>query len=60
MASLIYDIIMQSWLLVQKFKPNSLKQAHDCTDYKNKIALLNPLKTTPEYTRAGLYGKCVL
>ena len=24
------------------------------------IVVLNPLKTSPEYTRAGVYGKCVL
>ena len=24
------------------------------------IGLINPLKTSPEYTRAGVYGKCVL
>ena len=22
--------------------------------------VFNPLKTSPEYTRAGVYGKCVL
>ena len=25
-----------------------------------KFLIINPLKTSPEYTRAGVYGKCVL
>ena len=24
------------------------------------VEIFNPLKTSPEYTRAGVYGKCVL
>ena len=30
-----------------------------CSGY-NVYINLNPLKTSPEYTRAGVYGKCVL
>ena len=31
------------------------------TSVKNMIDYsLNPLKTSPEYTRAGVYGKCML
>ena len=33
------------------------------TSYNNRIVdhnSVNPLKTSPEYTRAGVYGKCVL
>ena len=26
----------------------------------NEDKMLNPLKTSPVYTRAGVYGKCVL
>ena len=25
-----------------------------------RFEFLDPLKTSPEYTRAGVYGKCVL
>ena len=25
-----------------------------------KLFMINPLKTSPVYTRAGVYGKCVL
>ena len=31
---------------------------HVCTDGQDLS--LNPLTTSPEYTRAGVYGKCVL
>ena len=27
---------------------------------KTKDSAVNPLKTSPEYTWAGVYGKCVL
>ena len=34
------------------------------TDQKHKIMIkhyiLNPLKTSPKYTQAGVYGECVL
>ena len=26
----------------------------------DRSALLNPLKTSPEYTRTGIYGTCML
>ena len=28
--------------------------------YKLPLEHFNPLKTSPEYTQAGVYGKCVL
>ena len=27
---------------------------------KGVLTLINPLKTSPEYTQTGVYGKCVL
>ena len=29
------------------------------TEYASTKLLFNPLKTSPEYTRAGVYGKCM-
>ena len=28
--------------------------------FYNNPKYINPLKTSPEYTRAGVYGKCML
>ena len=36
----------------------SLSQTSNCT--KANSDMINPLKTSPEYTRAGVYGKYVL
>ena len=33
---------------------------HESTYFTKNLLEINPLKTSPEYTRAAVYGKCML
>ena len=52
------EILASDWLRANLSMKNTDKTLDEMPPRNHQR--INPLKTSPEYTRAGVYGKCVL